>query len=33
MTNHYDTIIIDAGQSDLTPNPSPVGEGNVLREK
>ena len=29
MTNHYDTIIIGAGQSDLTPNPSPKGEGNA----
>jgi hypothetical protein len=27
--NHYDTIIIGAGQSNLTPNPSPKGEGNV----
>jgi hypothetical protein len=24
----YDYIIIGAGQSDLTPNPSPKGEGN-----
>jgi len=27
---HYDTIIIGAGQSDLTPSPSPKGEGNIL---
>ena len=29
MTSHNDTIIIGAGQSDLTPNPSPKGEGNA----
>lgn len=23
--SHYDTLIIGAGQSDLTPNPSPTG--------
>jgi hypothetical protein len=28
MTNQYDYIIIGADQSDLTPNPSPKGEGN-----
>jgi hypothetical protein len=29
MTNNqYDYIIIGAGQSDLTPSPSPKGEGN-----
>jgi hypothetical protein len=27
MTNHYDTIIIGAGQKDLTPSPSPIGRG------
>ena len=27
-TNQYDTIIIGAGQKDLTPSPSPKGEGN-----
>jgi|GEM_PF-3659136 hypothetical protein len=32
MTNHYNTIIIGAGQSDLSPSPSPEGEGNVYRE-
>lgn len=30
MTNLYDTIIIGAGQRNLTPNPSPVGEGNAI---
>jgi hypothetical protein len=29
MTNHYNTIIIGARQSDLT-LPSPKGEGNAL---
>jgi len=28
MINHYDTIIIGAGQSDLIPSPSPKGEGD-----
>ena len=27
MANHYDTIIIGAGQMDLTPSPSPRGRG------
>jgi len=26
--NQYDYIIIGAGQKDLTPSPSPLGEGN-----
>lgn len=30
--NQYEYLIIGAGQSDLTPNPSPTGEGNVLLE-
>ncbi len=29
---NYDTIIIGAGQSDLTPNPSPKGEGDAPHE-
>ena len=29
MTNQYDTIIIGAGQNNLTPIPSPVGEENA----
>ena len=33
MNNHYDTIIIGAGQSDLTPNPSPLGEGDAPLER
>ncbi len=33
MTNQYEYIIIGAGQRDLTPNPSPVGEGNVSLKK
>jgi len=32
-TNQYDTIIIGAGQSDLTPNPSPAGRGESLLQK
>ena len=31
MPDPYDTII-GAGQSDLTPNPSPKGEGNAQLE-
>lgn len=33
MTNHYDTIIIGAGHNDLTPSPSPKGDGNLLLQK
>ena len=32
MPNHYDTIIIGGGQGDLTPNPSPLGEGDMMLE-
>ena len=35
MTHHYDTIIIGAGQKDLTlpsGHPSPKGEGNAPLE-
>ena len=28
-STQYDTIVIGAGQSDLTPNPSPVGDGSA----
>ena len=30
--NQYDAIIIGAGQKDLTPSPSPLGEGDVPLE-
>jgi hypothetical protein len=33
MTNHYTTIIIGAGQRDLTPNPSPKGRGERAAQK
>ncbi len=32
-TNQYDYIIIGAGYNNLTPNPSPKGEGNQLLKK
>jgi len=32
IQNQYDYIIIGAGQKDLTPNPSPTGEGDASRK-